>query len=123
MELNSNREERFVSKLIQGTIKKEIEWKDVSNVNLDLPSNEKAISKVYITKIGDKNFRIYEYQTKYYKDEDDWDWVERVRLELYDNEGASLFEFVYDFSLYKLFNAIRKANTNIDDFMKDFLNE
>lgn len=123
MEINSNREERFVLKLIQDTKKKEIEWTDEPNNKLVLPSNERAISKVYKTKIGDKNFRIYEYQTKYYKDEDDWDWVERIRLEIFDTDGASLFDFEYDYSFYKLFNAVRKANTDIDNFMKGFLNE
>lgn len=123
MELNSNREERFVLKLIQDTKKMDIKWKDEPNNKLVLPSNERAISKVYITNIDNKNFRIYEYQIKFYKDEDDWDWVERVRLELFDSDGASLFEFEYDYSLYKLFNAVRKANTDIDNFMKGFLNE
>jgi len=123
MELNSNREERFVLKLIQDTKKKDIIWKDEPNNKLVLPSNERPISKVYNAIIDDKNFRIYEYQTKFYKDEDDWDWVERIRLELFDSDGASLFEFEYDYSLYKLFNAVRKANTDIDNLMKGFLNE
>lgn len=123
MDFNSNREERFVSKLIQDTKRGDVEWTDETNNKLVLPSSERAISKVYTTQINGKNFRIYELQEKHYKDEVDWDWVERVRLELFDDDGASLFEFVYDYSLYKLFNAVRKANANIDDFMKGFLNE
>ena len=123
MEINSNREERFVLKLIQDTKKKVIEWTDEPNNKLVLPSNERAISKVYKTKIDDKDFRIYEYQTKYFKDEDDWDWVERIRLEVFDTDGASLFDFEYDYSLSKLFSAVRRANTDIDNFMKGFLNE
>ncbi len=123
MEFDSNREERFISKLTQDTKKGEINWDDESNRKLILPSTERVISKVYTTQIGEKNLRVYEYQIKHYKDEDEWDWVDRVRLELFDEDGATLFEFSYDYSLYKLFNAVRKANSGVDDFMKGFLNE
>ena len=123
MEFDSNREERFISKLTQDTKKGEIEWGDQSNRKLVLPSTERVISKVYTTQIGEKKLRVYEYQIKHYTDEDEWDWIDRVRLELFDDDGATLFEFSYDYSLYKLFNAIRKANSGVDDFMKGFLNE
>ncbi|HNY63368.1 MAG TPA: hypothetical protein PLH70_07485 [Bacteroidales bacterium] len=123
MDLSSNREERFVSKLIQDTKKGELEWKDESNNVLTLPSNERPISKVYTTEIVGKNLRIYEFEIKHYSDEYEWDWVERIRLELIDDDGATLFEFDYDYSIYKLFNAVRKLNSGIDDLMKEFLNE
>ena len=123
MGINSNREERFISKLIQDTKKKEIEWIDEPNNKLILPSSERPVSKVYRTEINGKNIRIYEYQIKHYTDEFDYEWIERVRLELFDDDGASLLEFSYDFALYKLLNAVRKANTDVDDFMKGFLNE
>ena len=78
MDLSSNREERFVSKLIQDTKKGELEWKDESNNVLTLPSNERPISKVYTTEIVGKNLRIYEFEIKHYSDEYEWDWVERI---------------------------------------------
>ncbi|MCC5928231.1 MAG: hypothetical protein JJU28_03205 [Cyclobacteriaceae bacterium] len=123
MEFDSTREERFVAKLIQDTKKKVIEWKDEPNDRLNLPNSERPISKVYTADINGTKVRIYEYEIKFYKDESNWEWVERIRLELFDNDGASLFQFPYDYSLYKLFNAVRKANASVDDFMKAFLNE
>lgn len=123
MDLSSNREERFVSKLIQDTKKGELEWTDESNNVLTLPSDERPISKVYTTEIAGKIIRLYEYQIKHYTDEYEYDWVERIKLELIDKDGATLFEFGYDYSLYKLFNAVRKLNSGIDDLMKGFLNE
>jgi hypothetical protein len=56
-------------------------------------------------------------------DEDQWDWIERVKLEVIDAEGLSLYEFSYDFSLSKLFSAVRKASSGIDDIMKEYLKE
>ena len=123
MDLSSNREERFVSKLVQDTKKGELGWEDQPNSTLILPSSERVISKVYTTEIEEKNLRIYEIQVKHFRDEDDWDWVERVRLELFDADGATLFEFSYDYALYKLFNAVRKLNSGVNDLMKGFLNE
>lgn len=120
---DSNIEERFVSKLIKDTKNETILWEDIPNNKLELPSSERPISKVYTTEVNNKRLRIYEYQFKHYTDEDEWDWIERVRLELIDEEHATLFNFNYDYSLYKLFNAVRKANSGVDDFMKEFLNE
>lgn len=123
MELGSSREERFISKLIKDTKKGDITWEDLPNRVLNLPSNERAIGKVYKTSINDQNLRIYEYQIKHYQDEYSWDWVERLRLELIDNDDDTLFEFSEDYSLFKLYNAVRKANSNVDEIMKDFLKE
>lgn len=120
---DSNIEERFVSKLIKDTKNTTVTWEDFPNNKLELPSSERPISKIYTTEVNDKMLRIYEYQFKHYTDEDEWDWIERVRLELIDEDQATLFEFNYDYSLYKLFNAVRKANSGVDDFMKEFLNE
>ena len=123
MNFDSNIEERFVSKLIKDTKNAVIKWNDNSNRAIVLPSSERAISKIYTTDVNEKKMRIYEYQLKHYTDEDEWDWIERIRLELIDSDDATLYEFSYDFSLYKLFNAVRKANSGVDDFMKQFLNE
>ncbi len=123
MEVSSTREERFVSKLVQDTKKGELEWIGKPNSTIISPSNDRVISKVYTAKISEKKLRIYEFQTKYYRDEEDWEWVKRVRLELVDNEEATLFEFGYDYSLYKLFNAVRKLNSGVNDLMKGFLDE
>ena len=123
MDFDSSREERFISKLIRDTKKGEIEWTDQSNNMPVLSGNEKVISKVYTCKISGKNLRIYELQVKHYRDEDIWEWDEIVRLELCDDDGVSLYVFGHYYSLYKLFNAIRKSNSGVDDFMKGFLNE
>lgn len=120
---DSNIEERFISKLIKDTINGQVKWTDQQNKSLALPSNERAISKLYTAEVTDRKFRVYEYQTKYYRDEDEWDWVERIRFELIDNNGDTLFDFEYDYSLYKLFNAIRQSNSGINDLMKQFLDE
>jgi hypothetical protein len=123
MEFNSNLEERFVSKLIKDTKNGEVVWTDDPNKNIVLPSNERAANKIYTTTVLNKRFRIYEFQVKNYTDEDQWDWIERVKLEVIDAEGLSLYEFSYDFSLSKLFSAVRKASSGIDDIMKEYLKE
>lgn len=123
MIVRSNLEERFISKLIRDTKKGDLKWDKNDRISLILPDSEKVVSKVYVTEIDEKKFRIYEFQFKSYKNIEDWDWVERVRLELFDTDGITLFKFNYDYSLYKLFNSIRKSNSGIDDLMKGFLKE
>ncbi len=117
-----NIELRFILKLIKDTKKGEINWESTSNSSLsNLPSTEKPVSKVYTSVISKKTLRIYEFQVKSYTDEDEWDWIQRVRLEIIDENSDTIYEYNYDYSLYKLFKAVREMNSGVDDFMKDFL--
>lgn len=120
---DSNRKERFIAKLIKDTKLGKVTWDIEAKGKLALPGDERLVSKVYVTNIKDKNLRLYQYQIKHYTDEFEWDWVDRVKLEIFDDDGDTLFEYGYDFSFFKLLNAIRAANTKVDEFMKDFLNE
>ena len=123
MEFESNIEERFISKLIKDTKTGIVNWEDISAKSFVLPTSERIISKIYMTEVNLKNLRTYKYQAKNYTDEDEWDWIDRVRLEMIDAENTTLYEFNYDYSVIKLFNAVRKSNSGVDDFMKNFLNE
>jgi len=121
--MDTNIEEKFITKLIKDTKVGTVKWRTDSDYKIELPGYERYTSKIYTTDISDKVFRLYIYQFKNYTDEEEWDWIERVRFEMIDKEGDTLYEYIYNYSLYQLFNAVRKANSGVDDLMKDFLNK
>ncbi|UTN02308.1 hypothetical protein L0669_13365 [Flavobacterium bizetiae] len=110
----------FILTLIQKTNQNEVKWEIVKHT-IDLPHDEKITSKIYVTTINDKKFRVYEYQYKHYIDEDEWLWNQRKRIEMIDDDNEKLYEFDYDYSVSDLFDSVTRQTSGIDDFLKDFL--
>ena len=112
----------FILELIKKTMQGKIEWQmiepgGVSNKIYD----DNIIGFIYRTEIMDKHFWLYKYKAKYYRDEYDWDWVEKIKLELIDSNGNSLYEFKYEYSLFDLYNAIREKTSGISSILDDLL--
>ncbi|KAB7528110.1 hypothetical protein F8C76_09525 [Flagellimonas olearia] len=119
--IDGNKISRFILELIKKTKKNEVEW-DEADFSPTIPDgNERLVDLAYSSNINDKNFRIYKYNIKHYRDEYEWDWSERIRLELTDNYGNTIYEFPYEYSLYDLYNAVRESTSGINDFIDDFL--
>lgn len=118
----TNREERFIAKLIKDTNKGDLKWV-IDSSRITLPGNERLSGKIYLTDIDGQSIRLYSYNVKYYKDEDEWEWIESLRLELIDKGKETLYEFKYGYAFDKLINAVRKSTSDVDNFMKGFLNE
>ncbi|MDR6457191.1 hypothetical protein J2786_000284 [Chryseobacterium vietnamense] len=116
-----DKQHEFIQKLTKETIRKQIIWSDKLSDKLNLPNEERAISKLYITEIQGKKFRLYEFQYKLYTDLYEWLWNQRVRLELIDNNDIRIYEFDYNYSLNDLFDAVTRTTSGIDDFIDDFL--
>ncbi len=116
-----SKENEFILKLTKETLRKNINWTDKQSKSIMLPQEERAISKLYITTIDDKKFRIYEFQYKQYIDEDEWIWNQRVRFEMIDTFEEKVYEFGYNYSLNDLFNAVTKSNSGVDEFIDKFL--
>ena len=110
----------FILTLIQKTNNKEVNWEIVKH-KIDLPHDEKITSKIYVTTVIDKRFRLYEYQYKHYVDEDEWLWNQRIKLELIDHDNEKLYEFGYDYSINDLFDSVTRQTSGIEDFLEEFL--
>lgn len=111
----------FILELIKMTKKGQIDWKE-SFYSPKLPDGfERLMDLSYSATINQKEFRLYKYNIKHYTDEYEWDWSERIRLELVDNQGNSTYEFPYEYSLYDLYEAVREKTSGISDFIDDFL--
>ncbi len=116
-----SKENEFIFKLTKETLRRNIKWSDKQNKDLVLPHEERATSKLYISNIENKKFRIYEFQYKQYTDEYEWLWNQRVRLEMIDSNEERIYEFGYNYSLNDLFDAVMKSNSGIDEFLDEFL--
>lgn len=110
----------FILALIKQTNRGEIIWKIVEN-RTELPHDEFYTSKIYKTKILEKNFRLYEYQYKHYTNEHEWIWNQRKRLEIIDESDEKIFEFEYDYSLNDLFDVVTIKTSGIEHIINDFL--
>ena len=118
---DDNKISLFILEFIKKTKKKSIEWSE-SKYSPTLPDgNERLVDLSYSSVINEKVFRLYKYNIKTYRDEFDWDWSERIRLELTDGYGNTTFEFPYEYSLHDLYNSVRENNSGINDFINDFL--
>lgn len=119
--IEENKISRFILELIKKTKKNEVEWDEADSSPTIPDGSERLVDLAYSANINDKNFRIYKYNIKHYRDEYEWDWSERIRLELTDNFGNTIYEFPYEYSLYDLYNAVRESTSGINDFIDDFL--
>ena len=119
--IEDNKISRFILELIKKTKKNVVQWNE-SHYSPTLPDgSERLVDLAYSCEIGDKNFRLFKYNIKHYRDEYEWDWSERIKLELIDNQGNSIYEFPYEYSLYDLYNAVRESTSGIDEFIDEFL--
>lgn len=111
----------FILELIKKTKQKTVNWEESYHLPTLPDGSERLVDLSYSSEINEKNFRIYKYNIKHYRDEYEWDWTERIRLELIDNDGNSIFEFPFEYSLYDLYDAVRETTSGIEDFIDDFL--
>lgn len=120
--MESEKEGIFISKLIRGTRKGEFEW-EAENYHLPLPANQELTSKLYTTELNGKKFRLYEYMYEGFLNSSETGWINQVRLEMVDDYRTTLYEFKFDYALYKLLTAIRTIDSDISNFIDDFINE
>lgn len=112
---------QFILKLIKLTKIGEVAWSSSNPTDDELPSGEFILDKVYETNFNDRDLRLYRYKYKYYKDEYDIEWLQRIRLELLDDKGNVDYEFEYMNSMSDLYDIVREQTSNVIDFIDDVL--
>jgi hypothetical protein len=112
---------QLVLKLLKMTSNNEINWNSYSVSNPDLPNGETILDKIYSTILGQGKFRVYRYKYKFWIDEEKFEWIQRIRLELIDSSGNTEFEFEYENSMNDLYEVIREQTSNVSNIIDDIL--
>ena len=110
-----------VRKLLSLTAAQKLAWSVDERL---LRGRENVLGHVYTAKFGGSTFAIHEFQYQHFYDEDQWDWVPSVRLELIDLDGRLLYEFRVDQDMgtaRQLLEAVRRQAAGVDDLVKRLL--
>lgn len=119
--MKSEKVSQFVIKLIKLTRSGELTWRSFANDTEELPNGEFVVDKIYEATISGKKFHLYRYKFKFFRDEFDFEWAQRIRLELMDSGGNTDYEFEYDNSMNDLYDIVREQTSNVTDVVDDIL--
>jgi hypothetical protein len=117
--INTNQISVFILEVIKKTRQGKIVWEAIKPTidRLDEP----IVNFIYNSKIGGKSFSVYKFRTKYYHDEYDWEWTERIKFDMVNEDGMILYEFPYEYSLFDLYSAIQEQNSGISEVLNSML--
>lgn len=112
---------QFVLKLIKLTKNNEITWKGFIPADTELPNEEVILDKIYETTVSEKQLHLFRYKFKYFTDEYEYQWVQKVRLELIDTKGETDYVFKYENSMNDLYDIVREQASNVNQLIDDIL--
>lgn len=112
---------QFVLKLIKLTKNNEITWRNFIPSETELPNEEVILDKVYESTINESRIQLYRYKAKYFIDEYEYQWVQRIRLELIDNKGETDYVFKFENSMNDLYDIVREQSSNVNQLIDDIL--
>lgn len=107
----------LIAKLLQLTQNGEIHWKAVSPSKENLPADERIVL-VYEADYLEQGLRIYEFEYKFWADEERFEWSNGIRLEFTDRAGRSLYSVSGIDGLWDLLRAIKYQSANIEAFLE-----
>lgn len=119
--MNSKETINLIEKLIELTQKNVIKW-DISNYYPLLSDMEKS-DTIFSTEYLGQLIRIYKFFYRHYKDEDEFYWLEEYKLEIFDNQNNTLFNFPSVPNTKDLLNAVMYQKSNVEDFYKKLMSE
>ena len=113
-----NKWEALVAKLLQLTQEGAIKWQ-AGEPPTELLRAKERTSVVYTTSYLGQHLRIYEYENKYWMDEDRFEWSGSVRLEFTDPSGRANFEIPGGgVGQWDLLRAVQHQTSNVDAFLE-----
>jgi hypothetical protein len=118
--MKSEKVSQFIIKLIKLTKSGELIWESVGSEEIDMPLGD-ILGKIYEATINNRRLQLYRYKIKYYNDEFDFEWIQKIKLELLDDHGKPDYDFEYDNSINDLYNIVREHTSNVSDFIDDIL--
>lgn len=104
--------------LIRLTQDGELKWR----IDNNLPKKrEHIVGRAYVAPYESKMIAIYQYKYQYYKDEDDYDWLNDVAIEFVDDDGDCEWQWPKVESRWELLEAVRYKNSGAGSFLKTLL--
>jgi hypothetical protein len=112
----------LVSKLTKETQEGKIKWEIIGSPPTSLSQSERLIDYPYKATVREKVFRIFKYESKYFIDDERYEWTQGVRLEmLHHNSDRSSYTFPEVVNLRGLYDEIRRQVAGIDNFLDNYL--
>lgn len=115
MPTDATRWDEAVVRLIELTNGGQLTWQR-SNVG-----RENTVGGVYLTEHNNKRIIVYEYRYRYYRDEDDWTWLEDVAIEFVDSDGNSEWRWPAVTLRHELLDRVRYTISGAEDFLHGLL--
>lgn len=112
-----------ILKLNDKTKENEIKWTSWTFTIDSLTGLEKLIGNAYFTKVNDKRLRCYQYESRHYYDEEQFDWVPHYRLEFVDGNGKMEWQFPEESVIADLYESIQFKVSGASDFFTSFLED
>lgn len=117
--MNTKETINLIEKLIELTQKNVIKWK-ISNMYPMLSDMEK-FDTIFSTDYLEQKFRVDKVFYRHYRDEDEFYWLEEYKLEIFDEQNNTLFNFPIVPNTKDLLNAVMYQNSNVEDFYKNLM--
>jgi hypothetical protein len=120
--MNANNATKLINKINRETKEGKILWTRNNRTPSSLEGSERLANGIYYTSpFEGKYLRLYKYKSKSYSDEDVFDWVDGLRLELIDDMHNSLWDFPNDAATNSLYDTIRFKTADIDNLFDSYL--
>lgn len=119
--MNTKQVVELIEKLIELTQKNIISW-SVSDMLPSLSDMEKVDTVFSVEYLG-QNLRVYKYFYRFYRDEDEFYWLEDYRLETYDMYNNTLYVFPKTQNIKDLMNIVMYQSSKIEEFYKNIMGQ
>ena len=119
--MNTKEVVALIEKLIELTQKNIISW-SVSNIQPILSDMEKVDTVFSVEYLG-QNLRLYKYFYRFYRDEEEFYWLEDYRLETYDMYNNTLYVFPKTQNVKDLMGAVMYQSSRIEEFYKNIMGQ
>ncbi len=119
--MNTKEVVALIEKLIELTQKNIISW-SVSNIQPTLSDMEKVDTVFSVEYLG-QNLRLYKYFYRFYRDEEEFYWLEDYRLETYDMYNNTLYVFPKTQNVKDLMGAVMYQSSRIEEFYKNIMGQ
>lgn len=119
--MNTKEVVALIEKLIELTQKNIISW-SVSNIQPTLSDMEKVDTVFSVEYLG-QNLRLYKYFYRFYRDEEEFYWLEDYRLETYDMYNNTLYVFPKTQNVKDLMGAVMYQNSKIEEFYRNIMGQ
>jgi hypothetical protein len=112
-----------LDRLIQDTRSGRITWQTAKPPEAPRADTEEYAGPVYLATIKGQRFRLSPLRYRYYTDEERFDWLDAVALELVDLHDAVLWRFPGTPRVAQLLDAVQYASSGIERIIDEVLAE